>query len=136
MSHVPRISTAEPARILLVDDEKTVCRTLALIFEANHYEVRQAQSADEALQLLIDWTPSLAILDVNLPKMNGVDLARLILKRNPNCRVLLFSGRPETSEIIDKMGKEAEMFKIVAKPIAPRVLLEWARGGSMEQAES
>lgn len=59
-------------RILAVDDEKTVCRTLALIFDGRGHQTRTAQSAEDAFVLIAGWKPGAAILDVNLPGMNGV----------------------------------------------------------------
>ena len=54
MSKVSGNSTSQPARLLPVDDEKIVRTTLALIFESNGYEVGQAHSAEDALQVLDD----------------------------------------------------------------------------------
>lgn len=82
-------------RILLVDDEKIVCTTLACIFESNGYEVHQAHSAEDSLQLLDDWVPDLAIVDVCLLKMNGAELARRIQIRNPNSRAPTFRSPGE-----------------------------------------
>ena len=65
-------------RVLIVDDERTIADTLVLIFSANGYETRASYSAEQALEIIADWLPDLAILDVVLPKMNGVDLAILL----------------------------------------------------------
>lgn len=54
--------------------------------------------------MLANWQPDVAILDVNLShlptRMNGVELAESVMASHPSCRVLLFSGRPETAEIM------------------------------------
>jgi len=42
----------------------------------------------------LEWPPDLAILDVVLSEMHGVDLAILLTQKLPNCRILLFSGQP------------------------------------------
>jgi DNA-binding response OmpR family regulator len=66
---------SESVRVLVVDEE-VVCNTLAIIFQAHGFEVKCAYSAEEALELLSEWTPELDVLDVNLGKsMNGVELA-------------------------------------------------------------
>ena len=118
-------------RVLVVDDDKIVCITLARVFETNGYEVRHAHCAEEALELLADWAPHLAIVDVNLLKMNGVELARRIRARDPHCRMLLFSGRPESTELVQQAASEGYTFELVAKPIHPGHLLEWAREGRL-----
>ncbi|HEX3570245.1 MAG TPA: response regulator [Acidobacteriaceae bacterium] len=112
-------------RILFVDDEKTVCRTLALIFESRGYQSRTAESAEDALVLMAEWIPDVAILDVGLPQMNGVALAIEIRRQYPACHILLFSGRPESAELLDDFGKGGDTFEIAAKPVHPDYLLNW-----------
>ena len=59
-------------RALFVDDEKIIADTLSKIFlDQGHYETRIAYSAEDALDLIADWQPELAILDVVLPKTHG-----------------------------------------------------------------
>ena len=79
-------------KILIVDDERVIADTLAVILEQRRYESRAAYSAEEALELIATWSPDLAILDVILPRMNGIDLAILLKAEYPTCLVTLFSG--------------------------------------------
>ena len=83
------------ARILLVDDEYVVAKTLAIIFSNEGYETRAVQSAEAALALLEteEWGPQLAIIDVLLPGMNGIDLAITLKAEYPEVQVSLFSGQ-------------------------------------------
>jgi CheY-like chemotaxis protein len=90
----------ESPRVLVVDDEKTTSDTLAVIFSKHGYPARVAYSAEEAIDVIAQWQPQLALLDVNLPKMNGVDLAIALKTSHPNCRVLLFSGYPDASDLL------------------------------------
>jgi DNA-binding response OmpR family regulator len=69
--------------------------------------------------------PEIVILDVSLPEMN-VELALLLTALNAQCRLLLMSGRPETMEIVERAGKDAKFFEIVAKPVHRSYLLQWA----------
>src|ERR1035437_9157359 len=62
-------------KILIVDDERTIADTLALIFATNGYEARTAYSAEQALEMLDEWRPDLAVIDVVLPGMNGIEFA-------------------------------------------------------------
>ena len=120
-------------KVLVVDDEKIVRMTLALIFTAHGYETRQADSAEAALDLLAVWLPDFAILDVYLsPTTSGVDVAERLLIVHPKCRVVLFSGRPETSDIIERArAKTGNSFDLLAKPVHPELLLGWAKGKSI-----
>lgn len=55
-------------KVLVVDDERTIGDTLAVIFSLRGYDTRQAYSAEVALEIVAQWPPDLAILDVVLPK--------------------------------------------------------------------
>lgn len=50
-------------KVLIVDDERAITDTLALIFAGNGYNVRKAYSAEQAVDLIAQWRPDLAILD-------------------------------------------------------------------------
>lgn len=115
-------------RLLIVDDEKTVADSLARIFSVAGYETRCAYSAEEARALLAEWTPDLAILDVCLPLMNGIDLAILLKAEYPDCRLVLFSGNTDTEELLQMAAHQGHTFDLFAKPIHPTELLTWAAG--------
>ena len=110
-------------RILIVEDEQVVADTLAQILAAHGYEVRVAYSAEEAIPILSDWSPNLALLDVILPKMNGIDFALIVRKDKPRCGVLLVSGQPTVEQLLQKARDEGHSFDILAKPIHPTVIL-------------
>jgi DNA-binding response OmpR family regulator len=82
-------------RVLIVDDEKNICESLAAIFTSRGCESKVALSAEQAVEMIAEWQPDLAILDVGLPKMNGIDLAIALTNGHSSCRVLLFSGQPK-----------------------------------------
>jgi DNA-binding response OmpR family regulator len=114
------------SKILFVDDEETVANTLALIFSHRGYDTRAAYGAERALKMIAEWPPDLAILDVVLPQMNGVDLAILLTQKWSDCRILLFSGQALTSDLLAEAEKKGYTFAIVAKPIHPAVLMDRA----------
>lgn len=114
----------EDGAILIVEDEKLVADSLAQILSAKGYDARVAYSAEAALQLVTQWSPDLAILDVMLPKMNGVELAVTLKERFARCHILLFSGQPTVEALMKKAKKEGHEFEILAKPVHPTVMLE------------
>ena len=117
-------------RVLIVDDEWIVAKTLKEIFVRAGFETRTAASAEEALLLLHGadgWTPKFALLDVNLPGMNGLDLSMLLKRQFPLCSVMLFSGDAYTSELLDVARHQGETFEVIPKPVPPDVLLQRAR---------
>lgn len=116
----------EGRRILIVDDEQVITETLVQIFRSHGYEARSATSAEQALELLDGWSPDMAILDVSLAAMNGVELAIVLTTRYPKCRILLFSGRSESGDIVHQAAERGSEFEIFAKPVHPSFLLDWA----------
>jgi DNA-binding NtrC family response regulator len=113
-------------KILVVDDERTIADTLAVIFFQRGYNTRAAYSAEQALEIVAEWPPDLAILDVVLPKINGIDLSILLSERFPKCRTLLFSGQALTADLLAEAEKKGYTFAILAKPVHPSLLLEAA----------
>jgi CheY-like chemotaxis protein len=113
-------------RILIVDDEVAIADTLALIFRTQHYEVRAAYSAEQAIEVIAEWRPDLAIIDVMLPEMNGIDLAIVTKANYSGCHVLLFSGHSNTAMLLEEAGKKGHQFEVLAKPVHPSVMLERA----------
>jgi DNA-binding NtrC family response regulator len=111
-------------RILIVDDEMTVADTLELIFATRGYEVQTANSAEEAIELLSQWRPDLALLDVMLPRMNGIDLGIALKASHPDCIVLLLSGHPSAGELVDLAKERGHRFDILAKPFHPSFILD------------
>lgn len=111
-------------RILIVEDEKVVADTLGTILSSNGYDTRVAYSAEAAMQIVSQWVPHLAILDVMLPKMNGIELAVSLIECFAGCHVLLFSGQPSVEGLMQKAKSEGHEFTILAKPIHPTVMLD------------
>jgi DNA-binding NtrC family response regulator len=113
-------------RVLIVDDERTIADSLAKIFMNAGYEVCTAYTAEQACVLLPTWCPNLAIIDVHLPYMNGIDLAIFLKAAYPDCRLKLFSGQIETAELLERAIREGHTFEILAKPVHPTEFLNWA----------
>jgi len=110
-------------RILIVEDEKVIADTLGQILKVNGYDVRVAYLAEAALEVISGWPPDLAVLDVMLPGMNGIEFAFKLMQRHPECQILLFSGAPAVENIVQKARSEGHDFEILAKPVHPHVML-------------
>ena len=113
-------------RVLIIDDAENVADTLALIFSKEGYESRVAYSAEQAIEIIAEWEPDLAIVDVVLPQMNGLELAIVLKENHPNCRLLLFSGEEATAELVARAAKSGNFFEVLAKPVHPAYILEAA----------
>jgi DNA-binding NtrC family response regulator len=110
--------------ILIVEDEATIADTLALILSSRGYEVRVAYSAEKAIEIISEWEPNFAVVDVMLPMMNGIDFSIVLQDNYPDCRVLLSSGQPDTGALLEEALKKGHSFKVLAKPLHPTRILD------------
>ena len=108
-------------RVLVVDDEKIVADTFAMILQLENYEARAVYSAEEAVAILPAFDPKIVVSDIVMGAMSGFDLAIYLAEHRPDCRVILVSGHafhePEVARTI-KHG-----FDFLTKPVEPAVLL-------------
>lgn len=115
---------ADLPKLLIVDDERLIADTLATIFNGSGYEARPAYSAEQALEVIVGWDPAIAIIDVIMPAMNGIDLGILLRAKRPSIQVMLISGQMVTGLPIGEARKKEHPFETLAKPIPVSQLLE------------
>ena len=113
-------------RVLIVDDEKPIADSLAMIFSAEGYDARAAYSAEQAAEIVGLWEPRLVILDVALPGMNGIEFAIQLKSACPACKVILFSGDQNAATLVQEAIAKGHEFTIFAKPVHPSSFLEEA----------
>ena len=116
------------AVILVVDDEPGVLTTLAMVVELAGYSVLTAKGGQEAIDTVAGAAIDLALIDVNMPGMDGIAVGREIRKKLPNCKILLITGSTEGSDRIIAARAKGLEFDVVAKPIPPEELLERISG--------
>lgn len=121
-------SLPPPALVLIVDDEPSIVDTLALIFQAAGFATAAAYNGEDALEIAEFTPPDLLLSDVVMPSMNGIELARRMIKLVPDCRILLLSGQAEAVDLMADSGGSRDRFIILAKPIAPLELLAEVSG--------
>ncbi len=109
-----------PRRILLVDDDALLRRSLAFNLERNHYEVQTASSGEDALEAARQWHPDLVILDIGLPGMDGLEALRTLRDELGLPVILLTARRRELDEVL---GLELGADDYVTKPFDLDVLL-------------
>jgi CheY-like chemotaxis protein len=73
------------------------------------------------------WEPDLLLTDVMMPQMTGIEAAIQIRLVLPSCKVLLFSGEPQTAREIEDTRLDGKPFELIDKPIHPTVLLDKLR---------
>lgn len=112
-------------KILIVDDEQDLTGSLMAIFLEHGYDARIADSAEQASEILAAWVPDLALIDVALPHMNGIDLAIAMRKAQPGCRLVLFSGEQTSEALLEEAAVKGNIFEFLAKPVHPLFMLDY-----------
>lgn len=115
---------AMATRILVVDDQRPIADTLCEILCAVGYDCSAVYSGKEALERVQEWKPALLITDVIMPDVNGIDLLKRVEDVDPGCAVLLCSGNAATQDLLLTAQMEGKTFRVLAKPVPPRELLE------------
>jgi DNA-binding NtrC family response regulator len=114
-----------PRRVLVVDDERVIADSLAMILRGRGFETRAAYSGEEAAELALLWNPDAVISDVVMGTMDGVALAIYLAQALPSCRVLLISGNPATEQLMDESKRIGHEFPLLAKPCHPDGIFEF-----------
>ena len=109
-----------PARVLVVDDEKMVTEVVGSYLEREGFEVALAADGEEALRLAREQSPDLVILDLMLPKIDGLEVCRA-LRRDSQVPIIMLTAKGEELDRI--VGLELGADDYVVKPFSPRELL-------------
>ncbi len=104
-------------KILVVDDDAIVIKSCRRILEAEGFEVMTVPSADEALEKIKAYDFDLVVMDVKMPKHDGIFLMREFKKNWPDIPIIVMSGYPTPETIADVLRLGAIQF--IPKPFKP-----------------
>ncbi|MDO9485292.1 MAG: response regulator [Actinomycetota bacterium] len=108
----------EMANVLVVDDDEDIRDIVALRLGVVGHTVRQASNGDECLEAIESERPDIILLDIQMPRMNGIDVCRNI-KANPEFSlipVLLLTARGQESDV--SKGFDAGADDYIVKPFS------------------
>ncbi|HYA78581.1 MAG TPA: response regulator [Verrucomicrobiae bacterium] len=103
------------ARILVVDDDENIRNTMKTILEDEGYIVDLAATGSEAIQKTKQTAYNIALLDIRLPDIEGVELLKMIKDTVPRTRKIMVTGYPSMQNAISALNKSADAYLI--KPI-------------------
>jgi two-component system KDP operon response regulator KdpE len=112
--------TPRHARILLVDDEPGIQRTVAPLLRARGYDVSVGASGADALRLFSETTPDVIVLDLGLPDLAGTEVCRRI-RAESDVPIVILSARNAESDKVNALDLGADDY--VTKPFGPEELL-------------
>jgi two-component system, OmpR family, response regulator ChvI len=111
----------EKSTIALVDDERSITTTLRMALEQEGYKVRVYNDGATALEALTEDPPDLAVLDIKMPRMDGMELLRRLRQQTQLPVIFLTSKDEEIDELFGlKMGAD----DYIAKPFSQRLVVE------------
>ncbi|GBG11255.1 DNA-binding response regulator [Paenibacillus agaridevorans] len=104
------------AKIMIVEDEREIADLMKDYLEAEQFEVVLCEDGEQALRLFRQLSPHLAILDIMLPKLDGMELCRMI-RAESQIPIIILSAKKTDSDKIVGLGLGADDY--VVKPFSP-----------------
>ncbi len=102
------------ARALVIDDEKSIRRIVSLLLQENEFEVAEAESAEQAIELQKSFQAPIALLDLSLPGMSGLEAIPALLESRPNMAVIIMTAYGSIRSAVEAM--QAGAFEYLTKP--------------------
>ncbi len=120
-------------RLLLAEDERSLSRAVTVLLRKNHYEVDPVYDGEEALAYLCSGNYDGAILDIMMPKRDGIDVLRQLRRQGNRLPVLLLTAKAEIEDKVEGLDSGANDY--LTKPFASQELLARVRAMTREQTE-
>ena len=110
-------------KVLVVDDEEPILELLKYNLEKSGYDVKTAENGMKAVEIAKKFTPDLVLLDIMMPKMDGVETCRLIreIPEMQKSFVVFLTARSEEYSEVAAFDVGADDY--ITKPIKPRALM-------------
>lgn len=121
-SHPPERSepSADPRTIALVDDDRNILTTVSIALQTEGFVTRLYNDGDTALKAMLDNPPDLAVCDIKMPRMDGIELLRRLREKSDLPLIFLTSKDDEADEALGlSMGAD----DYIAKPFSQRLLV-------------
>jgi len=101
--------------ILIVDDEKNILQSLKTFFQFHGFDVFTAENGEEALKLLKRKKINIALLDINMPGMDGIELLERIKHKDFSIQIIMITGFSTFDKMLKSMEKGAVDY--ILKPV-------------------
>ncbi|HZT52024.1 MAG TPA: response regulator [Stellaceae bacterium] len=127
-----------PLRLLIVDDDSRICDFARRVAEGAGYEVATASNHDDFLRAYEALDPSVILLDLVMPKVDGIGVLEILAERQSRAKILIMSGyHPELLKSGSRLGHgyELAMRGTLQKPFGVAELREALRSIAEEEEE-
>ena len=105
----------EKKSILIIDDEKNICRTLTLIFNKIGYHVETVKTGNKALEKIHKRFFDIALIDIKLPDIEGIELISPLRKIHPSMELIMITGQGSMETAISALNKSETYY--ITKPL-------------------
>jgi DNA-binding response OmpR family regulator len=123
-------------RVLVVDDEPFILRSLSFVLQRAGFEVLQARDGDEALEALRDHHPQVCLLDVMMPRRSGYEVCEIV-KGDPDlCDIHVIMLTAKGQEVARERGLAAGCDEYLTKPFSPSLIVEKVKAAFSAVAEA
>ncbi|MCD8529040.1 MAG: response regulator [Chitinophagales bacterium] len=95
------------AKILIVDDERAIRNTLKEILEYEKYKVEEAEDGQKGLEMIQENSYDVVLLDIKMPKMDGIEVLEKAIVDNPDTPFIMISGHGNLETAVDCVKKGA-----------------------------
>ncbi len=121
------------ARILIIDDDENISKVLQAILEEDGYSADTADTARKGIELSESAFYNLALIDVRLPDMEGIELLTKLKETKPKMRKIIVTGYPTLQNAVAAVNKDADGY--VMKPFDVEKILATIKQQLKKQAE-
>jgi DNA-binding response OmpR family regulator len=109
--------------VLVVNKEPDIADAVSEILSHHGYAAITAYDGEDALETALLIPPQLVIADIGLPGISGIEVATVLKKELPDCKVLLLYGQQDHSDKLASAKSAGHKFQLVGKPVHPIDLL-------------
>lgn len=111
-----------PARILVADDEAPIRQTMSDLLKRRGYEVVTAENGEQAVAQIFGQSFDLLVLDLKMPGLSGIDVAKRARERQPDVAIIILTGHGSLDSALD--GLHLGVFDYLLKTSSPRDVLD------------
>ena len=114
---------AETKKILIVDDEPDILEIITYNLQINGYDVQTAKDGDQGLQKAREFKPDLIILDIMMPKKNGIEVCKILRSKPEYDDTLIIFLTALNDELSHVKGLEFGADDYISKPVSPKIMV-------------
>jgi len=108
------------AKLLFIDDEESVRKVFSISLRKEGYEVLTAENGEKGLEVFMQENPPIALVDIKMPGMDGIEVLRRIKEINPDAEVIIITGHGDMDSAIEALKLDASDF--LTKPVSDEAL--------------